>query len=144
MFIHWVRIIFSVCVSTFLFLFSWLSAPLLALDPGKAITQYHLKVWNMEDGLPGNSVYAILQTQDGYLWLGTQDGLVRFDGLNFKLFTMKNTPQLKDNIIRALYEDRNGTLWIGTDYGGLTHCKEGEFFTYSIEKYPALSRIRAI
>ncbi|MCP5108173.1 MAG: SpoIIE family protein phosphatase, partial [bacterium] len=97
-----------------------------------------------EDGLPGNSVFAIEQTRDGYLWLGIQGGLVRFDGLNFELFTTQSTPQLKDNSVRVLYEDRDGTLWIGTNYGGLTRVKGGEFFTYSITDYPALYKLRAI
>ncbi len=116
----------------------------MALDPDKSITQYGVRKWNTESGLPSNSVYAIRQTQEGYLWIGTQDGLVRFDGINFELYTTKNIPQLKGNVIRALYQDRNGTLWIGTDSGGLTRYKEGEFTTYPITKYKALYRIRAI
>lgn len=128
----------------FLALFLGVSSTLPALNPEKALTQYNVKVWNMADGLPGNSIYAIQQTKDGYLWLGTQDGLVRFDGFNFKVFTKENTPKLKDNEIHALYEGRDGTLWIGTRSGGLTCCKEGEFSNYSIENHPYLYWIRAI
>ncbi len=116
----------------------------MALDPNKTITQYSVQVSNMESGLPGNSVFAIRQTQDGFLWIGTQDGLVRFDGLNFELYTRGKIPQLKDNVIRALYEDRDGTLWIGTTSGGLTRYREGEFFTYPITEHSDLSRIIAI
>ncbi|MFC2141205.1 two-component regulator propeller domain-containing protein, partial [Acidobacteriota bacterium] len=116
----------------------------MALDPGKSVTQYGVRIWNTESGLPSNSVFSIQQTQEGYLWIGTQDGLVRFDGLNFELYTTKNIPQLKDNVIRALYEDRQGTLWIGTTSGGLTRCKEGEFITYPVTKYKALYKISAI
>jgi signal transduction histidine kinase/ligand-binding sensor domain-containing protein/CheY-like chemotaxis protein len=116
----------------------------MALEPDKAITQYSMRVWDMDAGLPGNSVYAIQQTHDGYLWIGTQDGLVRFDGIHFELYNKRKVPQLKDNQVRALYEDRNGTLWIGTTSGGLTRYKEGEFFTYSITEHKALSRISAI
>ncbi len=128
----------------FFALFWGVSSTLSALDPGKAITQYNVKTWNMKDGLPGNYVFAIRQTKDGYLWFGTQNGLIRFDGLNFESFTMENTTRLKDNNILSLYEDRDGTLWIGTHSGGLTRYKEGVFFTYPMEKYPALYRIRAI
>jgi len=128
----------------FFFLFLWVSAALMALDPGKTITQYTVQVWNIESGLPGNSVLALRQTQDGFLWIGTQDGLVRFDGINFQLFTKEKIPQLKDNVIRALYEDRNGTLWIGTSSGGLTAYKEGEFTTYPVIKHKALYKISAI
>jgi signal transduction histidine kinase/ligand-binding sensor domain-containing protein/DNA-binding response OmpR family regulator len=98
----------------------------------------------MESGLPGNSVFAIQQTKDGYLWIGTQDGLVRFDGFHFETFTSGTIPQLKDNVIRALYEDRNAALWIGTNSGGLTRFIQGEFTTYSIKKHHALARINAI
>jgi ligand-binding sensor domain-containing protein/serine phosphatase RsbU (regulator of sigma subunit) len=128
----------------FIFLFLWVSFALMALVPNKTITQYSMHIWNMESGLPGNSVFAIQQTQDGYLWIGTQDGLVRFDGLNFELYNKKKNPQLKSNVIRALYEDRRGTLWIGTTSGGLTYLKEGEFFTYPIKDHKTLYRISAI
>ena len=137
---------FSIFALPFFFLFLWISSGLMlmALDPGKSVTQYGVRIWNTESGLPSNSVFAIQQTQEGYLWIGTQDGLVRFDGLNFELYTTKNIPQLKDNVIRALYEDRQGTLWIGTTSGGLTRCKEGEFITYPVTKYKALYKISAI
>ena len=116
----------------------------MALEPGKAITQYSMRVWDIGDGLPGNSVYAIRQSHDGYLWIGTQDGLARFDGIHFELYSKRKIPQLKDNLIRALYEDRNGTLWVGTSSGGLTRYKEGEFKAYPTTKYRALYGIRAI
>jgi signal transduction histidine kinase/ligand-binding sensor domain-containing protein/DNA-binding response OmpR family regulator len=122
----------------------WPSFTLKALDPDKSVTQYSMRIWNMEGGLPSNTVYAVRQTQDGYLWIGTRTGLVRFDGINFELYTTKNIPQLKDNVIRALYQDRKGTLWIGTDSGGLTRYNQGEFTTYPITTYNALYKIRAI
>jgi len=116
----------------------------MALDPDKTITQYSIQVWNMEAGLPGNDIFAIRQTQEGYLWLGTQDGLVRFDGIDFEVFNRENTPQLKDNVIRALCQDGNGVLWIGTTSGGLTCYEEGEFTHYPIKEHNALHDIRAI
>jgi signal transduction histidine kinase/ligand-binding sensor domain-containing protein/DNA-binding response OmpR family regulator len=142
MLMKWRRLILN--FFAFLFLFLWASVALRALDPDKKITQYSIKIWNMEAGLPGNSVYAVRQTQEGYLWIGTQNGLVRFDGIDFELFTRDKIPQLKDNIVRALYQDRNGTLWIGTTSGGLTLFKEEEFTFYPITKYKALSGITAI
>ncbi len=57
-----------------------------ALDPNKAMTQYVHEAWTTENGLPQNSVTSILQTRDGYLWFGTQEGLVRFDGIRFTVF----------------------------------------------------------
>jgi ligand-binding sensor domain-containing protein/signal transduction histidine kinase/DNA-binding response OmpR family regulator len=103
-----------------------------------------VQTWNMQGGLPANSIFALQQTRDGYLWIGSQDGLVRFDGHHFEIYNEKNTPQLNCNVIRALYEDRSGTLWIGTTSGGLTRYREGEFYTYSVTKYKALNRISAI
>jgi ligand-binding sensor domain-containing protein/signal transduction histidine kinase/DNA-binding response OmpR family regulator len=128
----------------FIFLFLLTSFVLRALEPGKTITQYNVQVWNMESGLPGNSVLAVRQTQEGYLWIGTQDGLVRFDGLHLQLFSREKIPQLKDNTIRALYQDRNGTLWIGTSSGGLTSYREGNFTTYPVSQHKALYNISAI
>ena len=128
----------------FLFLFLMTSFSLMALDPNKIITQYNVQVWNMQEGLPGNSVLALRQTQDGYLWIGTLDGLGRFDGVHFELFTKGKIPQLKDNVIRALYQDQNGILWIGTSSGGLTRYTEGEFMTYPITEHKALYKISAI
>jgi len=125
-------------------LFLCICYPLTALDPNRRITQYMVQTWNMEGGLPANSIFALQQTRDGYLWIGTQDGLVRFDGHHFELYNSKKTPQLKDNMIRALYEDRNGTLWIGTTSGGLSRYKEGEFYTYTTTKYKTLEGISAI
>jgi signal transduction histidine kinase/streptogramin lyase len=97
----------------------WLAAvsPLAALDPTKPLTSYQRQNWQTESGLPQNTVHAILQTHDGYLWLATEGGLVRFDGLKFTVFDSQNTPALHSNNIRALFEDNQQTLWIGTADG---------------------------
>jgi signal transduction histidine kinase/ligand-binding sensor domain-containing protein/DNA-binding response OmpR family regulator len=139
-----VRLILQGCIFYLVFLFLWTPFILTALDPDKIITQYSVKIWNMESGLPGNDIIAIEQTQEGYLWMGTQDGLVRFDGVDFEIFNRENTPQLKDNRIQALFVDQQGTLWIGTDSGGLSQFLEGEFTTYSITTDSALVKISAI
>ncbi len=104
---------------------------LAALDPSKAITQYRHDVWSTDQGLPQNSVATIVQTHDGYLWFGTELGLVRFDGTRFKVFDQKNTPQLKSNLIYTLLEDRQGNLWIGSAGGGLTRLQNGIFTTFT-------------
>jgi diguanylate cyclase (GGDEF)-like protein len=91
--------------------------PASALDPHKAITQYVQTTWNDEGGLPENSVHAVAQTADGYLWFGTEEGLTRFDGVRFVTFTLHNAQGLRSNFIQTLAAGRDGTLWVGTDSG---------------------------
>src|SRR5262249_54962839 len=98
----------------------------LALDPARAPTQYVHDVWKTADGLPQDSVFAIAQAHDGYLWLATEQGLVRFDGVRFTVFDTSNVPELKHDRMEALAVDRDGTLWIGTARG-LFGYREGAF-----------------
>src|SRR5436305_1653565 len=88
-----------------------------AIDPSMRMTQYVHRAWHTEEGLPQISAMCLAQTPDGYLWIGTSNGLARFDGVRFTVFTQANTPQLWDNAITALLVDRGGTLWIGTPHG---------------------------
>ena len=111
----------------------WLvaSAPSWALDPTRAITQYGHTVYTVDQGLPQNSVQAVLQTRDGFLWVGTQEGLGRFDGVRFTLFDEKTEPAFKDHDVRTLCEDKDGALWIGTQ-DGLVRLREGVFAAYGL------------
>jgi len=102
----------------------------LTLNPEKAITQYDHSIWQTNDGLLQNSVTCILQTSDGYLWLGTYDGLSQFDGSDFNNFDQKNTNVFKNGYIYSLYESHNKTLWIGTAGSGLISFKNGTFKSY--------------
>lgn len=88
-----------------------------ALEPGKAITQYMQASWNSESGLPQNSVHGIAQTPDGFLWLGTEEGLARFDGTGFTIYSHHRNAGLASDYIRVLATGRDGALWIGTDSG---------------------------
>ncbi|HYB95243.1 MAG TPA: two-component regulator propeller domain-containing protein [Vicinamibacterales bacterium] len=88
-----------------------------ALDPAKAISQYVHLVWDSDDGLPQNSVSAVVQTHDGYIWFGTQEGLVRFDGVRFTVFDKVRETAFSTNHVTALAEDRGGVLWIGFNNG---------------------------
>ena len=99
----------------------------IALDPSKALTQYVHSSWRTADGLPQSSVMKVLETKDGYLWIGTQAGLARFDGVRFTVFDHSNTPALVDDWISDLTEDGEGTLWIGTSHGGVTTYRDGKF-----------------
>ena len=111
----------------------WLAcAPLHAsLDPTRSLSQFTQDVWNAQTGLPQSSVLALAQSQDGYLWIGTEDGLVRFDGVRFYLFDKENTPELQSNDIRALVVDHQNSLWIGTNGGGLTRYRDAHFTTFT-------------
>lgn len=86
-----------------------------------------LDLWRGDGPWFENTVAALAQTADGYLWLGTYHGLVRFDGVRFTVFDSSNTPGLPNSRITSLYEAGNGTLWIGHETGELTRLREGRF-----------------
>jgi ligand-binding sensor domain-containing protein len=101
--------------------------PARGLDAGKRITQYARRAWSSDDGLPQGSVQALHQTRDGYLWIGAQEALARFDGVRFTVFDRRNTAALRIPDVTALAEDASGTLWIGTHGGGLAYLRDGRF-----------------
>src|SRR5262249_3344815 len=80
-----------------------------------------------EEGLPQSSVNALAQTADGYLWVGTYDGLARFDGARFEVLRPSNTPGLQNAAVRALLVDPEGRLWVGTGGGGVSLRDGGAF-----------------
>ena len=94
-------------------------------------TQYVTRVWHTEEGLPQNSVNAMLQDHRGYIWIGTFGGLARFDGERFTVFDSANTPGFGSDQISSLYESRSGALWIGTVDGGLIRLQDGVATTYT-------------
>jgi ligand-binding sensor domain-containing protein/signal transduction histidine kinase len=93
--------------------------------------QYTRRIWRIQDGLPEDTVQAIQQSQDGYLWIGTTGGLLRFDGSHFHLYNHANTPALADNSVFCILAARDGSLWIGTEGGGLVHLENGVFHAYT-------------
>lgn len=97
------------------------------LSPEKSLTQFVHKVWETEEGLPQGSVNAIAQTEDGYLWFGTQEGLVRFDGEQMEIYDKRSVAEFESNDMRVMHVDRKGTLWIGTRDAGLIRYKDGRF-----------------
>jgi signal transduction histidine kinase/ligand-binding sensor domain-containing protein/DNA-binding response OmpR family regulator len=102
----------------------------LALNPAKRITQYGHDVWQTEQGLPQNSVRSITQSRDGYLWFGTEEGLVRFDGVRFTVFDKTNTKEFGDNIVFAVLGTRDGSVWIGT-MRGLLRLRDKRFTRFT-------------
>ena len=94
-------------------------------------SRYQVTQWKDTEGLPQNSVYSLARTPDGYLWFGTAEGLVRFDGVRFTVFDVGNTPALGNSRVESVLADRTGTLWIGTAGGGLTGYYDGVFTAYT-------------
>ena len=93
---------------------SLISVSAHGLSAEKKISQFAIDKWRTSDGLPEMAVQAMTQTADGYLWIGTQEGLARFDGRRFVVFNHANTPALRADLVFALAEDKSGCLWIGT------------------------------
>jgi signal transduction histidine kinase/ligand-binding sensor domain-containing protein len=94
----------------------------------QAPAEFMIKAWSMADGLPHLSVTALAQTSDGFIWIGTLAGLVRFDGVRFKVFTPQNCPELPRSRIGALFKGTDGTLFIATERGGgLVALRQGRF-----------------
>ncbi|MCC6822871.1 MAG: hypothetical protein IT579_19245, partial [Verrucomicrobia subdivision 3 bacterium] len=104
-----------------------ISARGLLASPG-----YQIDVWRADEGLPQGTVTSIAQTPDGYLWLGTQNGLVRFDGVRFQVFNEKNTPAINNNRIVQLFVDQQGTLWAGAERGSMVGVQNGAFVAYEM------------
>ena len=108
--------------------------PMSALDPSLDISQYVHTSWTTQDGSLKSGVRCISQTSDGYLWLGTEFGLVRFDGARFVPWTPPVGQHLPSTNIRSLAAGRDGTLWIVT-VEGLASLKDGK-----LTQYPEISQ----
>lgn len=122
--------IFIISLIIILFI-SAVNGTIYGIDVKKSFSQYVHEVWMVKNGLPQNSVQAICQTPDGYLWIGTEAGLARFDGIDFKIYNNQNTKQITNNDIMALEKDDRGNLWIGTHGGGLVKYKNDQFTHYT-------------
>ncbi len=111
-------------------LFSAPSAGASMADP--AGSRFIVDSWSTPEGLPQSSVISAIQTRDGYLWLGTLNGLVRFDGIHFTVFDEENTPGLNSDRIIFLFEDSHTNLWIGTDTTGVGLVQDGKIKNYEV------------
>ena len=88
---------------------------------------YFIRTWQVESGLPQNKVTAVVQSREGYLWLGTYNGLACFDGVRFRVYNENTTPELRSSRVTSLFEAADGTLWIGDESGQVTKYKDGQF-----------------
>jgi ligand-binding sensor domain-containing protein/two-component sensor histidine kinase len=113
---------------------SFLAPQLLALDPSRTLTQYVHRIWTLQQGLPAGTIYDIWQTHDGFLWLGTQTGLVRFDGVRFNN-AETIYPGFPENLwIRAGYEDASGALWLATNDMGIVRLRDGAITRFGVKE----------
>lgn len=122
----------------------FLTSTLHALDSHKRITQYDIRVFQSEDGLPTNSCYALFQDSKGYIWIGTQEGLVRYDGANFLLFTKDKYPGLREDFIEDIAEDKERNIWVATKGGGASRFDGKTFLTYDTTNGLASNSVSAI
>src|SRR5580704_14893597 len=116
---------------TFGLLFSLLTAPsLFAVNPNLSLDQYLHTSWTQEEGSPLPPVHALAQTADGYLWLGTTSGLIRFDGMRFTAWSPISGPQLPNPNINCLRPSAQGGLWVGTATGAVCRVDRGRVTRY--------------
>jgi len=121
---HW----YSLSLLLFLFAVSTVSA----VNPTRLISQYAHTAWRIQDGVFSGAPNAITQTRDGYLWIGTQAGLLRFDGFRFVPWTFPDGKRLPSSNVTSLLGARDGSLWIGME-GGLSHWDKQELTNYLIQ-----------
>ena len=109
--------------------------------PARAGSPFIVKSWGTEEGLPESAVLSVLQTRDGYLWLATLKGLVRFDGNQFTPFNENQTPGLTSDRMVFLFEDSRRTLWAGTEAPGLIAIADGKVASFDIGNGGADGRV---
>jgi ligand-binding sensor domain-containing protein/signal transduction histidine kinase len=109
-----------------------------------AAPNYFVRIWQSENGLPQNAVTSVLQTRDGYIWVGTYSGLARFDGVRFTTYDNNNTPEMHGSRITSLFEASDGTLWIGHERGEVTRYRNGRFLTNAVNFNWSGRKINAI
>ena len=126
------------------------SSELSSIKSRPGLDEYITRTWTTENGLNQNTITSLVQSKNGYLWIGTPTGLVRFDGVQFRHFSRANTPALANDRITVLYEDESGNLWIGTDGGGLYSLTPSppslnyQWKHYTIQQGLSNNNIRAI
>ena len=104
----------------------WATITAFALDPSRPLATHAHHIWRSEDGLLQDTVSALLESKDGFLWIGTEAGLVRFDGTTFDHYSRLSLPRFEHNDVQCLAEGTDGSIWIGTSEPGLYRFSQGE------------------
>jgi ligand-binding sensor domain-containing protein len=110
---------------------AWPAGARAASTHDKEPNWHNVDVWKQADGLPQATVFTVLQTRDGYMWIGTKGGVSRFDGVRFTTYDDRDKTQLGENEVWALVEGDDASLWIATFGGGLSRLKDGRFTVYT-------------
>jgi signal transduction histidine kinase/ligand-binding sensor domain-containing protein len=129
---------------TLFLLLSVLHPPTAISFPDKVLSSYLARQWNDENGLPTRGIDVLLQSHDGYLWIGSRQGLYRFDGVRFVPFDRTRFPALRSSHIKALFEDSQHNLWIGTSGGGVSILKGDSLRTLTSRQGLGSDFVRAI
>jgi signal transduction histidine kinase/ligand-binding sensor domain-containing protein/ActR/RegA family two-component response regulator len=134
----------SYCSLFFLLSIVWNSA--FAQLPVDELSNSALKVdcWQTEQGLPVNSILSVAQSSDGWIYFGTEEGLLRFDGISPELFNQSNVPEMEVNFVSALLGARDSSLWIGTEGGGLLRYKNKVFTKFNTANGLSSNRIYSL
>ena len=103
-----------------------------AIDPSLALDQNVIRTWGVEQGLPAGTVYGLTQTSDGYVWAATQEGFVRFDGVDFVTYDKASSPEIQHNMIFSLLAARDGSLYAATNGGGVVHLDGRRIHSYGV------------
>jgi ligand-binding sensor domain-containing protein/signal transduction histidine kinase len=112
-----------------------------ATGPAESSAPFIVDSWSAENGLPDSEVISVIQAKDGYLWLGTLHGLVRFDGIHFTVFDEQNTPGLDSDRIVFLFEDSRTNLWVGTESSGLCVITNGRIRNFSGDNAGSVGKV---
>src|ERR1700722_1979914 len=110
----------------------------------RALAQVVVDHWTTDNGLPLNSIGAMCQTPEGYLWLATPDGLARFDGIRFTTFDKSNTPGIDGNRYCCMYCPAGGGFWAASETSGVTRYDHGEFHSYNMRDGLPSATIKSI
>ncbi len=111
------------------------STKAFSLNPDYLITQYILDKWSFQDGLPFSAIHSVTQSKDGYIWIATQEGLIRFDGIKFKKYTTKDTQPMFHNWITDVCSSKDGSIWFCTTNWGICNYNRGAVECFEKNKF---------